>query len=215
MNTTPNKSLYIIFSSTPYRMGSFIRRVTKHQYNHVAISFDYKLGTLYSFARHHRNAPFYGGFVTESCLRYQMGDRVSNIKVCSIPLTKENEAILYEYIDRIKTNSEDYLYNMLSAILVPLNRKVQINNAYTCVEFAVNTLNLIDERLKPSEYYSIPALETLYDTNIIYEGVFNLPEEACSWSDDRFMDHPTIVSNTYYTFRSFYRLASRYMVDKY
>jgi hypothetical protein len=62
--------VYIVFSSTPYRIGKFIRRLTREAYNHVSIALDPDLTKMYGFARRYYRTPFYGGFVRESLSRY-------------------------------------------------------------------------------------------------------------------------------------------------
>ena len=49
--TDSPKYVYVIFSSTQYMIAKCIRAMTNHRYNHVSISLDGNLQTLYSFAR--------------------------------------------------------------------------------------------------------------------------------------------------------------------
>ena len=62
--------LYIVVSSTPSRMGHFIRRITGQDYNHISVSLDPQLLTMYSFARRYYRTPLFGGFVQETPARY-------------------------------------------------------------------------------------------------------------------------------------------------
>ena len=64
------KSLYVLFSATPYRMGKCIRFITGEPYNHVSIATEEDLRECYGFARRYYETPFYGGFVTERPSRY-------------------------------------------------------------------------------------------------------------------------------------------------
>ena len=195
-------------------MSKFIRTITKNEYNHAAISFDIELKTLYSFARHYKKAPFYGGFVTESCLRYNVEKHFSNIKVYAIPLTKKDEECLSDYLNYFKSHPDKYLYNMFSAILVPFRKKIVINNAFTCVEFVTSILSLIDERINILDYYSIADLENLYQDKLIYEGIFETTKDVSNWSNDTFLESNGLTTNAFYTARSFYRLASNYIQKK-
>ena len=81
---------YVAFLSTPYKMGEFIRKMTGFPYNHTAISLSSKMKYLYSFSRHYKNAPFYGGFTKESVLRYRKKDNFAKIKICAVPVSEEN-----------------------------------------------------------------------------------------------------------------------------
>ena len=76
------KYIYIVFSATPYKMGSFIRHMLNNRYNHVALSFEEDLSEMYSFSRRHANTPFFGGIVHESFGRYEWNGDFSDIKVC-------------------------------------------------------------------------------------------------------------------------------------
>lgn len=214
MNTKAQSNLYIIISSTPYKMGRFIRTVTRNEYNHAAISFDIELKTLYSFARHHKKAPFYGGFVTESCLRYNVKKSFSNIKVYAIPLSKKDSEHLIEYLESFKSQPDKYLYNLFSAILVPFHKKIIINNAFTCVEFVISILSLVDDRINIFDYYSISDLEKLYHDKLIYKGIFETTKDVSNWSTDTFLEGNRLTTNTFYTAKSFYRLASNYLHKK-
>ena len=95
-----NKDIYIMFSSTPSKMGSFIRFMTGNKYNHVSLSFREDLGHLYSFARYYKNTPFVGGFVEESVLRYfLLGSETVRVKICKIPISDEKYSSLFNALN--------------------------------------------------------------------------------------------------------------------
>ena len=169
-----SRKLYVVFSSTPYRLGSFIRVMTRNEFNHVAISTEPDLSELYSFARHYRNTPFYGGFVKETFARYRNRDRIARIKVCAIDLTEEQYQLAKARLDEMYRHSDKYLYNMLSAIILPLHRSIRLPNAYTCVEFVTCFLRLIgvSPKTDPTRTYSIRDLEQLLEPAVVYCGEF-------------------------------------------
>ena len=76
--------IYVVFSSTPYKIGKTIRMLTGEKYNHVSISLDAELTQMYSFARRYYKTPFYGGFVKESLSRYQLNQNKATIKICKM-----------------------------------------------------------------------------------------------------------------------------------
>lgn len=170
--------IYVVFSSTPYKMGKFIRRMTREKYNHVAVSLDPRLGTLYSFARKYVNTPFYGGFIKESWGRYRYKNHCSEIMVCAIPVTYEQ----YEYIKirlaEMCDNESDYLYNMWSAFMVPLRKRVNITDAYTCTEFAASILGEsgVFPDLSSRKFCSLSDLLKLCRCYITYKGIFSGPD---------------------------------------
>ena len=163
----------VVFSSTPCKMGSFIRFMTQNCYNHVAISLDDSWNELYSFARHYRDTPFFGGFVHESETRYRDRSRVAQIKVCRIPLTEEQYVAAKARLEDIRHNAEDYSYNIISAVVSPLHLTVRLPNSYTCVEFVSELLRLIGIPAfakKRGGICSIRELETRLERYEVYRG---------------------------------------------
>ena len=174
-NTQNKRYLYVVFSSTPYKMGRFIRVMTNSRYNHVAVSFDPALGTLYSFARHYRNTPFYGGFVRETATRYAYRGHLADIKVCAVPVSEAQYASALRTLEDMIRLSKRYSYNMLSAIAAPLHHRVHLPNAYTCIEFAVDFLERagVLKQVDPDHAYTIKELEACLNSYQVYSGAFH------------------------------------------
>lgn len=184
----PQKYVYIVFASTPYRIGSIIRWVTHHPYNHVAVSFTQSLQILYSFARYHKNAPFYGGFVRESCLRYQYRNKQAKIKVCKVPVSAKQHLALKTRIRALSLQPKRYFYNLPSAIGAVIGKKYAAQTAYTCVEFIVSLLQYAEIfELHEAAYYSIDDLEKLLKDYVIYEGNFRFAQKGGKWGMDHFL----------------------------
>lgn len=197
-----NRSIYVVFSSTPYKMGRFIRVVTHNRYNHVAISLDSELRELYAFARHYRTTPFYGGFVRETAARYRARGRTAQIKVCALPVTEEQYLAAVQRLSEMAADAKELRYNLISAMTSPLHIRVRITNAYTCVEFAADFLRFVDGDLdfEPNRTYAVRQLEQLLEGRTVYEGEF--PAVECDLADE-FEERPsfwraarlTLVSN--------------------
>lgn len=164
------KFLYIVFSSTPNKMGTMIRRITGDTYNHVSISLDETLSQMYSFARRFYHTPFYGGFVKESVSRYHINGHVAQIQVCRLPITADHHNALQAHLTDMLERQEQYLYNHLSAAIVPLRRRINIRDAYICVDFAVQILRSVGIPFDPQRNYSVGELERLLRPHIIYTG---------------------------------------------
>jgi hypothetical protein len=169
-----NICIYIVFSSTPYKIGRMIRFFTRYPYNHVSISLDPGLHTMYSFARRYLNTPFYGGFVIETQRRFKNRGRVSQIKVISIRIDDSKLTAIKKHIKEMIECQERYIYNTLSALLVPLRRKINLPNAYTCVEYITKLLaeSGAVEGIEQRRFYSISDLERLLPGDVVYEGPF-------------------------------------------
>lgn len=179
---------YVAFLSTPYKMGEFIRKMTGFPYNHTAISLSPKMKYLYSFSRHYKNAPFYGGFTKESVLRYRKKDIFARIKICAVPVSEENYQKAKKRLEFFANHSEEYIYNMISAACFPFKTRVKIKNSFTCVEFVLSMLEKYAEIpvLKNKKFCSIKELSALLEDYKIYEGSTEKFIENACWEGDTF-----------------------------
>ncbi len=171
-----SNSIYVIFSSTPYKIGKAIRIITGEKYNHVSIALDPELTQMYSFARRYYKTPFYGGFVKESLSRYHINNKHATVKICKIPVTPEQYENLCRRMKRMLEKRDIYLYNHISILGTVIKKTIRIKGAYTCTEFCVMILNNLGIELDPNKYYSISALENILDHYVTYTGP--IPEEA-------------------------------------
>lgn len=201
--------LYVVFAATPLRMGRFIRLITHHTYNHVAISLEADLRHLYSFARRYKKAPFYGGFVRESCRRYYNGGCVARIEVCAIPLSQAQLQQARACLQQMEQRSQQYLYNHFSALCVPLHHKVSVCGAYTCAEFAVALLENLGLHMAGENFYSISQLAQRLQSYRIYSGNFSAAAMPGSWDGDTYPNNLGYMHSIWYTLRLFAQLAIR------
>lgn len=164
--------IYVAFLSTPYRMGKFIRKMTGFPYNHSAISLSPKMKYLYSFSRHYKNAPFYGGFTKESFLRYHNKGETALIKICAVPVSEENYQGAKKALLFFENHSEEYIYNMISAACFPFKTRVRIKQSFTCVEFVLSMLQKYSDIqvIKNKKFCSLRELSDLLKGFEIYEG---------------------------------------------
>lgn len=164
------KYLYVVFSSVPNKLGKIIRTLTRYPYNHISISLDPELKSMYSFARRYYSTPFYGGFVRESISRYHIKNKSSQIQLCRIPITKEQFDSLSEKLHTMLENDQRYIYNHLSAMTSLMHKNVKLTDAYMCTEFVVEILHSVGIEIDPKAYYSIKDLNKLLHTFAIYTG---------------------------------------------
>ncbi len=179
---------YVAFLSTPFKTGIFIRKITGYHYNHTAISLLPEMAVLYSFSRHYKNAPFYGGFTEESVLRYNQNGNIAKIKVCAVPVSEEQYQKAKKHLRFLSTHSEAQLYNMISAACFPFKTRVRIKHSYTCVEFVLSMLEKYAEIpvLKNKKFCSIKELAELLESYTIYEGSAEKFLENAEWEGDTF-----------------------------
>jgi len=182
------KHIYIVFSCTGTRIGAMIRYVTRNKYNHVSIALEGELSKMYSFTRYRANAPFVAGFSEESPLRYFCDN--TDVKICSIPVSDEKYNEVFTYIDNIQKNAKRYIYNYLSALLVPTGKKICIPDAYTCLEFGVHILSRygVIEGVSDRSFYNIVDLEKLLESYVAYEGNITAVAVPMGWGNDVYPD---------------------------
>jgi len=164
------KYLYIIFASTPYKIGKMIRRITGDTYNHACIALDENLEQMYGFARRYYHTPLYGGFVRESISRYHVNGESAQMRVCRIPVTEEQYKTLSQLLADMLKRQEHYIYNHLSALCALFHKPLKIKDAFICVEFVVHILHSVGIPLDPNHYYSVGDLEALMRPYEFYTG---------------------------------------------
>ena len=166
------QKLYLIFSVTPFKTGTFIRAMTHWQYNHVAVAFDKDLKEMYTFARYYRSVPLYGGFVRDSKERYIYKKKTAYVKICEVPVSEEGYRLGKDYIYAINDYPAEDIYNIFSAITVPLKKRVLIRNAFTCAEFAIQILSMAGTEIERDRFYAIDELADFFDSYTVYEGIY-------------------------------------------
>lgn len=210
------KYIYILFSATPYKTGSFIRHMLNNRYNHVALSFDEDLSDMYTFSRHHANTPFFAGFVRESFCRYEWKGDFSDIKVCRLAISDRKYEILKKYVQKMLGESDKYVYNYYSAAVTPLHQRIRIRNAYTCVEFVGDLLGLAGfQNIKFGEFHSLQNLEKKCTPYMIYEGSSRTYPAANVWTGDDFQTKMPVSTGLAATAASFGRLTKFGVQDAY
>lgn len=184
--------IYIVFSSTPYRIGKLIRSFTGETYNHVSIALDPELTKMYSFARRYYRTPFYGGFVRESLSRYHVNGVTTHVCVCRLPVTQLQHHALTDLLEGMDKNKENYPYNHLSAAAALFRRPVKVRDAYTCIEFCVRILHDLGIDLDPDKYYTVGEVAQLLHSYAIYTGPLQVSGEFdYQYYADKPVTHPT------------------------
>ncbi len=167
------EKIYIILSQT----GNFISRALKFfthdEYNHVSISFDQNLETMYSFGRLNPYNPFHGGFVVE-------GKEIGTFKrfqktksmVLELPIDDEKYNSLKIFISEFLHQKEKYKYNYMGVLLAYFHKDYAPKWKYYCSQFVreclanshVENLDKIPKIARPIDFLALP------NKKIIYEG---------------------------------------------
>jgi hypothetical protein len=214
MNFHP-EYVYVMFSATDCSIGRFIRKMTRSKYNHVSVSFDPDMQSLYSFARYHETAPFYAGFVEESLMRYQLSGRHATVKVCRIRLSDQQAAALARAVDEVQASAGEYIYNYLSALTFLARRRFDVPRAFTCVDFAVWLLSRAGIGEVPDAFFTIADLEDALQKYVIFEGESKFYKDALTWGSDAYADPLTrrgyVMGTASILGKLLYRTVARFM----
>lgn len=134
------KFIYVVLSRTPFGTGKLIRFVTGFPYNHSGISLTERPEIIYTMARFFGSTPYYAGFMKESVLRYQKGDKISDFVIFAVPVSEEQLSAVKKRFQHYSENQTDYIYNFFSAAAFPFRKRVWVYRAFTCLEFVLDTL---------------------------------------------------------------------------
>ena len=166
------KQVYLLLTKTHTKVASLVRYFGKTSYNHCSLALDKELTQLYSFARPQQHGLFLGKLVKETKDRYTNGDHVC-VESCviEIPVADEQYDLICARIAEIEQD-EEYMYNFMSALSYPFNKKgMHVYKSYTCVEFVCAVLQTADSRLTDETLHYIPDdLYHLYQDFVIYSG---------------------------------------------
>jgi len=160
MTDTPY--LYVMISRTDTGIARFIRSCCKYPYNHVSLTLDPSLRSWCSFARYHKDAPFYSGFIREPVERFydQTGD--ARVRIFRIAITGEHARRIEQLFLQAGRRETRLIYNYFDAIASVINKKVAISGSYTCLSFACAVIG--------RQYRKIEALNNALQDNLFYEG---------------------------------------------
>ena len=173
--TDSPKYVYVVFSSTQYMIAKFIRAFTHHRYNHVSISLDGNLQTLYSFARRYDDTPFCGGFVVETPERYIRRNTAASVQICAIPVTDAQYNAIRSHLWNYEAEADDYVYNYVGALTFLFRHRVALERCHTCVDFATEVISMTGAGITPDRFYSIRGLARNLARYKVYEGHYYAP----------------------------------------
>lgn len=195
-------------------MGKFIRHFTETEYNHVSLTFDPEIQTLYSFSRKHINTPFYGGFVSESLMRYQKDGCGCKLKLCVLPLKKSQENAVKQRLEYMLTHREKYIYNTFSAVCTPFGYGKLIFGAFTCIEFVWDILcnaGIIKRSGNSQCVPRIECLEKLLQKYTVFEGDSSEYIKASGWQTDTYPEKMSMTFTFAATCTMYWKLFYRWL----
>ena len=133
--------LYIVLTDTGSLLTRAIKFFTKAPYNHVSISLDPSLKSLYSFGRKRPRNPFMGGFVEESFYdgTFKRFDKTECL-VLEMNIDDDIYERLIKNIDIFKSQSDIYHYNFIGLFGAAVGKQVSRRNGYYCSHFVAQVM---------------------------------------------------------------------------
>jgi hypothetical protein len=165
-----NQKIYILLTDTGTLFTRLIKLYTKKPYNHASISLDFELEEVYSFGRKTAKNPFIGGFVKENLREGFFTDSKCTVISCSVTDAQLNK--LKALINKIKSQKDDYSYNLLGLFAIMFNKQLSRNNAFFCSQFVATVL----QRCEIVQFTKPPALVMphefmeMKDFNVVFQG---------------------------------------------
>lgn len=156
------RTLYVMISRTATRMAKFIRHCSGYPYNHVSLTLDPNFRTWYSFARYHKDAPFYSGFIREPVERFLDDGHDVDVRIFSIEIPEEQAQRIEQLFLHAGQPENRLMYNYFDAAASVLGLKIAIAGAYTCLSFTCAILG--------RQYRRIADLDTALEDGLYYDG---------------------------------------------
>lgn len=165
------RQIYIVISQTGTILSRILKLLTKAEYNHVSISLDAGLHTMYSFGRRNPYNPIVGGFVQESP-HWGTFQRFPNTKVVvlSVPVTQTQYGAIEQKLAAMFAERRHYHYNYLGLVLA--GAKISYHHArhYYCSEFVMAILSeshvtgvaAMSAIVKPIAFLDFPGAKQIY-----------------------------------------------------
>lgn len=157
------KDVYIVFIASNFKTGKAIRFLTRGRYNHVALSFEPVIDTLYSYARYNYYEPILGGYGAEYPNRYLANGEDVPVRVCRYPVTDEHYQRIKDSLQVHEEQKTDTRYNFFSLVTYPFGVDLHIHGAHTCISF-------LRELLEIEGFVSINRLARILENDIVFEG---------------------------------------------
>ncbi len=191
-------TLHILFERSNSLVGKLGRLFMPYPYTHVTISFDGK--TYHSFSRRHFHDPFDAG-LTEEKLAYFAYEDVQ-VKIYTLEITNEEKECILSFMESIQNDP----FDVLDMLTMPLLHGHKAKNAYNCMSFVAEVLNLLGIPLQHELYRN--NIEDIENSLIIhgYEGkIVHLPKQI----DEEYMSEVSLKQKTSSFFRLLHKLYGR------
>ena len=171
------KKIYVIQMNTKTIPSRFVSLFTMYKYGHVALSLDEECNITYSFGRRSLYSILNGGFVIENKNgKFFNKFNNTNCRVYEVEVTEEQYNSLYETIENMMNNQDDYKYDYVGIILRYLKLPITFKNKYVCSYFVAELLEKYDvcEFDKDPCFVKPKDFEKIVGFNEVYTGKYSL-----------------------------------------
>lgn len=168
-------SIYIVASQTGTLLSRLLKRVTRARFNHVSISMDAQMDTMYSFGRRHPYNPVWGGYIKECPLSGTFARfPETEAKILRVDVTEKQHEDIQRYLERMYRNRKRYHYNYAGLFLGAFRVHFQRKNHYYCSQFVGDVLVRFGV-VPPDQFEPIvepqALLEEIPGSEVIYDGL--------------------------------------------
>lgn len=165
-------NIYIVLVKAHTGLGKFVRKITKYEYTHIAVSLDDNFNKFYTFSRKNHYTPFDSGYMIETLDCYAYGKH-ENIKLKIFKIPVEDIKEIESYINSISKDKE-YIFNLYSMITMPLLNGFRIYKSHNCMSFTSKIIELSNKvkLTKPYYKYSIKEIDNLLSKYLYKEDIF-------------------------------------------
>lgn len=166
------KYVYIVLTDTGSMFTRMIKFFTRKPYNHVSISLDEDLETLYSFGRLKPRNPFFGGFVEEKIDEGTFAlFKNTRALVLQVPVSQEEYERLRYLIHAFLEDKDAYRYNLIGVLGALFDKPITRKNRYFCSSFVADISNQAGflplsrspHLVRPDEFTKIEHAEIVYE----------------------------------------------------
>ena len=167
--------IYIVLEKSHTLLGKCSRLLDGYDYTHITVSLNDNLSRFYSFSRFWHYAPFSSGFMKETLDCYAYGNHESvKLKVFKIPVTAKEKRDIKKFIKDVYDDRENYVFNLYSALTMPIFHGFRIYKTYNCMSFCARVLSMTESVVldKPYYKYTISELDDLLSEYFFEEKEF-------------------------------------------
>lgn len=162
---------YIVVTQSGSILSKALKVVTRAPYNHVSVSLEPDLDTMYSFGRIYPYNPVLGGFVKESPHRgtFARFDKTQAL-VLRLDISEKQFKGLARHLEVMYNRRHIYKYDVIGLFLAAFHISYKRKNMYYCSDFVKEMLirhKVVNKRwfkkiTKPIHFTELEGAEVIY-----------------------------------------------------